>query len=67
MTAMFYGIPGLPVGTYSVGVTQPDFRNYIRTDIILIATQVLRLDIRMSVCSTTQTLVVSDGGASSGN
>jgi hypothetical protein len=58
-----YTISGLPVGTYTFKISQPGFKDYAQTDIILIAAQVLQLNVRMTVGSSAETVTVT-GSAS---
>lgn len=56
-----YTIPGLPVGTYAVKCTQQGFKEHVQTGIILIAAQVLELNVHMTLGATTETVNVSGG------
>lgn len=57
--AGIYRISALPVGNYAIEASQSGFKNYKRGDIILIAAQVLQLDIPMTVGSTVETVTVN--------
>jgi hypothetical protein len=56
-----YTLPGLPIGTYSLSVSRSGFNDYVQTDIILIATQVLQLNVKLTVGSSAQTVTVTGG------
>jgi hypothetical protein len=56
-----YTIPGLPVGTYTLIIKHDGFRDYQQTGIILIAAQVLKVNVRMEVGSSAQTVTVTGG------
>jgi hypothetical protein len=56
-----YTIPGLPVGTYTLAVSRPGFSDYVQTDVILIAAQVLQVNVRLEVGSSAQTVTVTGG------
>lgn len=54
-----YRIPGLPVDTYTLRASYSGFKEYVRMNIILVATQVLEFNIRMAVGSSNETVTVS--------
>jgi hypothetical protein len=54
-----YLIPNLPVGQYEVTIEQPGFKAYKRQNLTLAATQVSRLDIKLDVGSTSDSVTVS--------
>jgi hypothetical protein len=56
-----YTIPGLPVGTYTLTIRRSGFNDYVQTGIILIAAQVLKVNVRMMVGSSAQTVTVTGG------
>jgi hypothetical protein len=56
-----YTIPGLPVGTYTLTISQSGFQDYAQTGIILIAAQVLQVNVRMTVGTSAQTVTVTGG------
>jgi hypothetical protein len=56
-----YVIPGLPIGTYTLQISHSGFKDYVQTDIILIAAQVLQLNVRMAVGSGGETVTVTGG------
>jgi hypothetical protein len=56
-----YTIPGLPVGTYALKVNQPGFKDFAQTGIILIAAQVLQLNVHLTVGSSAETVTISGG------
>ena len=56
-----YNIPGLPIGVYTLEVTHPGFKSYQRTDISPEATQVLQVNVRLQVGSTTESVTVTGG------
>lgn len=56
-----YTIPGLPVGTYTLTISQSGFKAYEQTGIILIAAQVLQVNVHMAVGSSAQTVTVTGG------
>jgi len=56
-----YTIPGLPVGTYTLTISHSGFNDYRQTGIVLIAAQVLQVNVHMSVGSGTQTVTVTGG------
>ena len=56
-----YAIPELPVGSYSVTVTQSGFRTAVTTDVAVdVATQ-RRVDVQMKIGQVTQTVEVAGG------
>jgi hypothetical protein len=54
-----YTIPSLPVGVYSLKVTDAGFEDYERTGISPVADQVITADVRMTVGAPTETVTVS--------
>jgi len=56
--AGFYNIPNLPIGTYSVTVAHPGFREYLRPAITLTTGQVLGLNVQLALGATGQTVTV---------
>jgi hypothetical protein len=56
-----YTVPGLPVGTYTLTISDPGFNDYKQTGIILIAAQVLQVNVHMAVGSSAQTVTVTGG------
>jgi hypothetical protein len=56
-----YTIPGLPVGNYKLTISYTGFNDYAQTGIILIAAQVLQVNVHMSVGSSAQTVTVTGG------
>lgn len=55
-----FTVPGLPVGTYVLKGSHPGFGDYVQTNLILVAAQVLKLDVRMALGSDTQVVTVTD-------
>ena len=66
-----YTIPQMPVGRYLITVGQTGFKNFRQENVIIAATQTLRLDISMEVGANTEsvtvtaesTLIQADSGA----
>lgn len=56
-----YAVHGLPVGTYTLTIQRDGFRNYKQTGIILIAAQVLQVNVKLKVGSSSQTITVTGG------
>lgn len=56
-----YTIPGLPVGTYAFKVSQPGFKDFAQTGIILIAAQVLEINVHLTVGSSAETVTITGG------
>jgi hypothetical protein len=56
-----YTIPGLPVGTYTLTIGHDGFKDYVQTGIILIAAQVLQVNVKMAVGSSAETVTVTGG------
>ncbi len=56
-----YTIPALPVGNYSFSLNLTGFKDYQRTNIILIAAQVFELNVHMTIGSAAETIVVDSG------
>jgi hypothetical protein len=56
-----YTVPGLPVGTYTLTISDSGFKDYKQTGIILVAAQVLQVNVHMAVGSSTQTVTVTGG------
>jgi hypothetical protein len=54
-----YNVPGLPVGPYTLTASQPGFKDYKLTGIVLVAAQVAELNIHMQVGSSSQTVTVT--------
>lgn len=56
-----YTIPGLPVGTYTLEISHTGFKDYRQTGIILVAAQVLQVNVAMALGSSAQTVTVTGG------
>jgi hypothetical protein len=56
----FYTLPVLPVGHYQLQIKVTGFRSYERNDIVLDTNAALRLDVKLEVGSTDQSVVVND-------
>jgi Carboxypeptidase regulatory-like domain len=56
-----YTVPGLPVGTYTLAISNPGFNDYKQTGIILVTAQVLEVNVHMTVGSSAQTVTVTGG------
>jgi hypothetical protein len=56
----FYTLPALPVGHYQLQIKVTGFRSYERNDIVLDTNAALRLDVKLEVGSTDQSVVVND-------
>lgn len=54
-----YTIPALAAGTYTLIVTSPGFQTFTRQGIILVANNLLRLDIKMEIGHATQSVIVT--------
>ncbi len=54
-----FRVGSLPIGTYSVTAEAPGFQKYLQTDIILDIGQVQRVDVQMTVGTTTQEVTVT--------
>ena len=61
--AGLYSFPLLPVGVYSITVTQKGFSSAKRSEIKLNVDQVLRVDIDLAVGATTETITVKAAAA----
>ena len=56
-----YNIPELPIGTYSVTVTQSGFRTSVTSDVAVDVATERRVDVQMKIGQVTQTVEVSGG------
>jgi hypothetical protein len=56
-----YTVPGLPIGSYTLTISHAGFKDYVQTGIILIAAQVLQVNVHMAVGSSAQTVTVTGG------
>lgn len=54
-----YTVPGLPVGSYMLSVSQSGFRDYNLTGIVLIAAQVAKQDVTMQIGASSETVTVT--------
>ena len=54
-----YKVGFLPIGTYTVTAEVPGFQRYQQTDIVLQVGQIQRVDVQMTVGSTTQKVTVT--------
>jgi hypothetical protein len=58
-TAGFYSIPNLPIGTYTLAIEKPGFRNYLHEAFTLTTGQELGLDAHLEIGGTGQTVTVA--------
>src|SRR6202020_2033471 len=54
-----YTIAPLPIGTYDLSVTVAGFKKYVRTGIVVEAFGIYRIDPKLEVGATTESVVVS--------
>jgi hypothetical protein len=54
-----YRIPGLQLGTYTLAISSPSFRSYQHSGIVLIAAQVLQINVQMEIGSSAQNVTVT--------
>ena len=54
-----YTFPQLPPGTYELAVTVPGFKNFVRQNIVVQVTQVVRADAALEVGASTESVTVS--------
>ena len=54
-----YNLPSLPVGPYTLEVNQTGFKDYRLTGIVLIAAQVVELNVTMQIGASSQTVTVT--------
>ena len=57
--AGFYSIPNLPIGTYTLTMEKPGFRNYLHQTFTLTTGQELGLDAHLEIGATGQTVTVA--------
>jgi len=55
-----YTLAQLPAGTYELTVTLPGFKKYIRQNIVVAATQSLRLDVELEVGAAAESVTVTE-------
>jgi hypothetical protein len=55
-----YTLAQLPAGTYQLTVTLPGFKKYIRQNVVVAATQTVRLDAELEVGAAEETITVSE-------
>src|SRR5262245_40244368 len=55
-----YTLPQLPAGTYELTVTLPGFKKYIRPNIVVAATQTVRLDVELEVGAAAESITVNE-------
>src|SRR5947207_15722601 len=54
-----YTLAQLPAGTYQLTVTLPGFKKYIRQNIVVAATQTVRLDVELEVGVAEESITVN--------
>ena len=54
----FYAFPALNVGTYNVAVSQPGFRDFLESSVIINANSAIRIDIKMEIGAVSNTVKV---------
>src|SRR5215510_7065285 len=55
-----YTLPQLPAGTYQLTVSLPGFKKYIRQNVLVAATQTVRLDVELQVGAPEESITVSE-------
>jgi hypothetical protein len=55
----FYSFPDLPIGTYNLRVTQPGFKAFQQTGLVINANSALTADVALEVGASSQEVVVS--------
>src|SRR5215831_18470324 len=55
-----YTLAQLPAGTYQLTVSLPGFKKYIRQNILLAATQTVRLDVQLEVGGAEEAITVNE-------
>ncbi|HEY6346786.1 MAG TPA: TonB-dependent receptor [Bryobacteraceae bacterium] len=55
-----YTLSQLPAGTYSLSVTVPGFKQYVRQGILVEVAQVLRIDVNLAVGATSESVTVTE-------
>jgi Carboxypeptidase regulatory-like domain len=55
----FYSFPALPIGTYTIDVQHPGFKNFEQKDIVIDANSVIRADAKLQVGAVQQQVTVS--------
>ena len=55
-----YTLAQLPAGTYQVTVTLPGFKKYVRQNVVVEATQTVRLDVGLEVGAAEESITVSE-------
>jgi hypothetical protein len=54
-----YTLAQLPAGTYTLSVSAPGFKKYIRPNIVVEATQIVRLDVSLEVGAASESVTVN--------
>jgi len=54
-----YTLAQLPAGTYQLTVTLPGFKKYLRQNVVVAATQTVRLDVELEVGAAEESITVS--------
>jgi Carboxypeptidase regulatory-like domain/TonB dependent receptor len=55
-----YTLPQLPAGTYQLTVSLPGFKKYVRQNIVVAATQTVRLDVELEVGAAEESITVNE-------
>jgi Carboxypeptidase regulatory-like domain/TonB dependent receptor len=55
-----YTLPQLPAGTYQLTVSLPGFKKYVRQNILVAATQTVRLDVELEVGAAEESITVNE-------
>lgn len=54
----FYAFPALNVGTYNVTISQPGYRDYLESSVIINANSAIRIDVKMEIGQVSNTVKV---------
>ena len=55
-----YTLAQLPAGTYQLTVSLPGFKKYIRQNVVVAATQTVRLDVELEVGAAAESITVNE-------
>ena len=54
-----YSFPALPVGTYNVEITQPGFKKFVRSGVVIDVNSAVRVDAKLSLGATNEEVTVA--------